>query len=74
MPYNYQYPGPPFYAPQPPPPFLYNQQRPEILESPRENLNSSQQDALTSESKNERPITVKFLSAGDLMKNPQGEE
>ena len=77
MPYNYQYPGPPFYAPPPQSQFFYNQPRPSILEAPRENLNSKvtrQQDALTSEQKGERPITVKFLSAEDLIMSPQDEE
>ena len=77
MPYGYQYLESHFYAPAPPPQFYYNQSRPAIVKSTREDLNSRparQQDALTSEPKNERPITVKFWSAGDLMKNPQDEE
>ena len=76
-PMPYGYPGSHFYAPPPPPQFYYNQSCLVILEPTREDSNSipaRQLDALTSEPKNEHPITVKFLSAGDLMKNPQDEE
>ena len=51
----------PFYAPPPPPQFYYNQSRPAMLEPTRDDLNSRptrQQGSLTSEPKNERPITV----------------
>ena len=75
MSYNYPYAGQPFFA-SPPPVFQRQMPLSKPAELPRGDLNSMaarQQDVPVSEPRNKRPVTVKFMSVEELMKNQQDE-